>query len=269
MTGLSVDEIRRQARERREQIERGELCESCGLTDCRRDAQRRSVMMGEKRGYVVECCSNKARELQGAENLRQQGIRADMVAGLQRLAGIPERFADATFANFKITMTNGTAVNSAIALATHFEDAKKTGRGLVLVGPVGVGKTHLIVAILKKLIAKGTSARYIYAPDLLGLLRDRSRNPEGASLLDITFREICSESVIAIDDIGVDRDTEWTVAQYTRIIDGRYRTKKITLLATNLGMEDLEAVIGPRSMSRLLESNDVIQMSGTDRRLNP
>lgn len=267
-TGSSVDEIRRQARERREQIERGEVCECCGLSDCRRDVQRRAILMGKGRGYAVECCSNKARELQGAEDLRQRGIHADMVAGMLRIAGIPERFKEADFANFKVTFENGEALRAAMSLVKHFEDQEKHGRGLVLVGPVGVGKTHLIVSALKNLIAKGTSSRYIYAPDLLGMLRGRSRDAEDASLLDITFRELCSERVIAIDDVGIDRDTDWTVAQFTRILDGRYRTKKVTILGTNLGLEDLESAVGARSMSRLLESNDVVQMAGEDRRLN-
>lgn len=265
LLGLSEAQ-RKEAMELQTQIESGAICQYCYLAECPREVKERPIFMGPKRAYPATCCAEKARQLQEAENVRQQGIRSDVVAGLERLAGIPARFKEADFSNFKMNLQNGEAVAAALDLVNHFAEREKTGRGLVLVGPAGVGKTHLGVAVMRRLVSNGIPSRYAYAPDFLELTR---RRPSEMSELGYqTLRAFCTERCLFLDDAGIDRDTEFTVAQYTKLIDCRYREKHPLILATNLGLEDLEGVIGERSMGRLVESNEIIQVAGPDSRLS-
>ena len=242
-----------------------QTCTHCGRPDCDQWVTEHLIRMSGNKAYAVRCCMNEAKRLQDGEDLRQKGIRADMIAGLGRLVGLPERFKDADFSNFKITLENGEAVGAALNFVNGFVEKKETDRGIVFVGSVGVGKTHLGCAILNRLVMQGVSCRYVYAESFLDLCRRRPQDQSEIGYL--TLRAFCEERLIFLDDVGIGTDTEWTEAQYTKLLDARYREKRPIVLATNLGLEDLKKVIGERCLSRLIESNDIVEMGGEDRRL--
>jgi DNA replication protein DnaC len=208
---------------------------------------------------------NEAKRLQDNADLRQKVIRVDLIAGLARLSGVPERFREADFTNYRVDPGNGEAKAAALNLVNKFNEL--TGRGLILCGPIGIGKTHLGCAIINQLVRQGVSCRYIYAESFLEFWRHTGTSDAARILEYQALRALRDEQLIFLDDVGIGTDTVFTETQYTKLLDARYREKRPIVLATNLGLEDLGKVIGERCMSRLVESNEIVEIQGADRRM--
>jgi DNA replication protein DnaC len=107
-------------------------------------------------------------------------------------------------------------------------------KGLLLLGNPGVGKTHLIVAILKQLmLQKGVDCLFCSYQELLRQIRD-SYNPVSLSTESEVVRPVLETEVVAIDDLGAERISDWVEDTVTYLLNYRYTQKKITLLTSNL-----------------------------------
>lgn len=167
----------------------------------------------------------------------------------------------------------------------------KHSRGLFLVGPPGVGKTHLAIATIKQHLFKHggqycpygeknpdenrmydgdmwqetyklSTIAYINTIVLLNQIRASINSNEPASL----YKQAKYADVLFLDDVAAERVTEWTQEQLFAIIDYRYNREKITCFTSNLNVSDLEAKLGDRSMSRILEMTEGVPMVGRDYR---
>ena len=121
-----------------------------------------------------------------------------------------------------------------------------------MIGPVGCGKSHLAVAILREIIAKGYSGLYYNSPDLLRDIRatfDEGRDVTEEDLLD----EVTTTDLLVFDDVGAERSTEFVLDRFYLIINKRYEACKPVIVTTNLDHEELEERLGTRILSRLLE----------------
>ena len=136
---------------------------------------------------------------------------------------------------------------------------------VILSGPTGTGKTYQAWAMWRRwAIAFAQAnhcipeAHFYTAPDLLERLR-RSFDGEPVRL--------STNSMLVIDDLGVERPTEWVMEQLYRLIDERYRMRAPLIVTTNLNGRELRARLGDRLVSRLAEMCHAVRIEGKDRRL--
>ena len=120
---------------------------------------------------------------------------------------------------------------------------------LLLPGGTGTGKTHLMEAIGRQYLEQGSTVRYELLAHLLGKLRDSFRINEDQSVIAPSYLA----EVLLIDDIGLEKPSEWVTEQVTALVDERWRNNRLLVVATNETYEGIEACYGPRLASRLYD----------------
>jgi len=146
--------------------------------------------------------------------------------------------------------------------------------GLLLIGPCGVGKTHLATAIIKALMLnKGVNCLFYDFRDLLKEIQD-SYNPVSQSSELKVLEPVYEAEVLVLDELGASKPTDWVRDTMTQIINTRYNDRKVTIFTSNYldeittpGEETLTDRVGVRLRSRLHEMCKVVMLRGDDYRL--
>ncbi|HBC94806.1 MAG TPA: hypothetical protein DCZ10_18390, partial [Pelotomaculum sp.] len=170
---------------------------------------------------------------------------------------------------------------------TYSTDDIKTGRGLLLIGTYGTGKTHLTIATVRALMET--------APDLFGVrndsqtLYDPTREDYRGlycsffpvmELLDAwrpgseakkqrgewLFHRAKTDDLVVLDDIGAEKATEWTEDRLYAVVDARYRMERATIFTTNSSEKDLLSNGYGKIVSRMFEMTDPVPVTGPDHR---
>ncbi len=188
-------------------------------------------------------------------------------------AAIPARYQDATFENFYLT---GPREPLALAhiWARRFAEAYPVDgeRGAILIGDIGTGKTHLAIAILKRLVNKGFAGRFCDCATLLQDVRG-SYDPQSQENEIRLLSPLFAIPVLIVDDLGSTRPSAWLMDTVATVLDTRYRRGLTTLITTNYPLEAakpgapvLEERLGERVVSRLREMCRFVEMFGPDYR---
>jgi DNA replication protein DnaC len=111
-------------------------------------------------------------------------------------------------------------------------DYPAVDRGLLFMGPAGVGKTHLAVSIIKGLLSKGFAALFYEFGSLLKEIQD-SYNPNTNSSELRVLAPVYQADVLVLDELGATVPTDWVRDTMYQIINKRYNDKKLTIFTTN------------------------------------
>lgn len=190
----------------------------------------------------------------------------------QRLAasGIPKRYAHCTLETFK---EKATVLKNAKARVQEFVDlwpATDEGRGLLLIGGCGVGKTHLAVAALIEIINSNKPGRLLFSnfQDLIQEIQasfDSDEVPSKSELL----RPLLEADLLVLDELGSQKPTTFVQDILYYVINTRYNEERTTIFTTNYSdapadskEEALVQRIGTRLRSRLYEMANLIKFDG-------
>ena len=168
----------------------------------------------------------------------------------KRLAasGLGEGAAHRTLGSFKPNVHPATRRAHTAAVA-YLKDGALPW--LIFSGGVGCGKTHLSRGIGHALIEAGWFVKYMKAPALADAMRATNAPDSPVSLSEYVDRLSVLDYLI-LDDMGMERHTEFSIAEFERMLDYRYENKKHTIISTNLTREEL-ARVSPRLVSRMLD----------------
>jgi DNA replication protein DnaC len=209
---------------------------------------------------------------------------------LLKAAQIPARYANCTLANFEpINHSLATAISNTRHFVENYPFEKM---GMLLVGPIGVGKTHMAVGAIQELIRnKGIACLFCDYRELLKQIQNSYNSSVQTTELEI-LRPVFDTEVLLLDELGAIRPSEWVWDTVSHIINFRYNEKKTTIITTNFPdapsrkgqeperaayasrqkkeaeeaarMETLGDRITDRMHSRLHEMCRIIQMEGSD-----
>jgi DNA replication protein DnaC len=226
---------------------------------------------------------------------------------LQR-ARVPERYRHCDFENYEtdndienVTREQLAAWNRSLAQAklvvqrfaeefTPVTNAR-TEHGLLLMGPCGVGKTHLAVSAMKAIVLRGLSGLFYDYRELLKAIQD-SYSPESQSTEMGVLEPVLKVEILVLDDVGSSKPSPWALETVGHVLNTRYNEKRVTLLTTNFldsdsatnnsaggapaprvaGMrspmieDSLTERVGKRIRSRLYEMCRTVEISAPDYR---
>ena len=175
--------------------------------------------------------------------------------------GIPARFSKSSFDNFEVT-------NSRLATAKGacLEWLSNPSGWLILSGPPGVGKTHLMCSMAAKI----KRCLYVSAVEMFALERKRIDQK------DIQIKDFSTYTgVLFLDELGAGMGTDWERDLIHRLVAVRYDESLPTVFSTNFrfgtGSErslERSGRILPHTASRLLGECRVIEIDSDDRRRN-
>lgn len=164
-------------------------------------------------------------------------------------ARVPERYRHCDFLNYETdnehegpSRAEVDAWNRSLAqaklvverFAQEFSPVREmqSEQGLLLMGPCGVGKTHLVVAALKEIVLRGHSGLFYDYRELLKEIQD-SYNPESQSTEMGVLEPVLKTEVLVLDDLGASKPSPWALETVGHILNSRYNEKRVTLLTTN------------------------------------
>jgi DNA replication protein DnaC len=208
-------------------------------------------------------------------------------------ANIPARYEHCDLSNFEYDpdARSQASIGDARMFAGRFvEEYPIEKTGILFVGTVGVGKTHLSVGILKALVReKGMHCLFCDYRELLKSIQNSYNASVQATEMQI-LRPVFDAEVLVLDELGAVRSTEWVFDTVNYILNSRYNENKTTIITTNFPdkpeqdkleidnlsnrsaadraarRETLGDRIGERMRSRLHEMCKKVEIEGPDYR---
>ncbi|MGB8258940.1 MAG: ATP-binding protein [Terracidiphilus sp.] len=200
-------------------------------------------------------------------------------------AHIPERYRHYTLDGYETAFRGADpSLGRAHLTARRFVDAypvDTAGKGLLFTGSIGVGKTHLAVGVLRRLIQdRGVRGLFCDYRELLKNIQN-SYNPQvNVTELEL-LQPVFNAEVLVLDDLGAQKPNEWVWDTVALILNSRYNDKLTTIITTNYldlpaagaGMSNAQTAareqtlgdrIGDRMRSRLAEMCVRVEMTGED-----
>ena len=186
-------------------------------------------------GRLIDCeCTVRKRKLRSESDLdRRSSLNA---------------FHDSSFDDFDQHISG---MEEAFDIAYAYSRGQ-TKPWLLLSGPVGVGKTHLAVAIGKhSKEVDNLEVIFTVVPDLLDHLR-ASFDPKAEHAYDDRFNQIRNAQLLILDDLGTENATPWAREKLFQIINHRYTERFPTIITTNTDLAKIDDRIASRIMDNRL-----------------
>jgi DNA replication protein DnaC len=209
-------------------------------------------------------------------------------------ARIPKRYEHCDFESFSTELADGktwtvqheqSLKSAKFTVQGFLKSFPGTEKGLVFIGPSGVGKTHLAVAALKELIRRGHGGLFC---DYRELLKDiqASYNLASESTEMAILEPVRTVEVLVLDDLGASKPSDWVRDIVGIVLNARYNENRTTIITTNyldtppsegeatrlpsgklvaaVREDTLEQRIGARMRSRLYEMCRTVEVSAPD-----
>lgn len=214
---------------------------------CHTPRQGRYALQGRVFMPPIRCkCQQK---LYNQEETKRKLLEKQAEIERMKASGLQDK------ALYDYTFDKDNGINPEMAYAhkyvENWEDMKANSSGLLLWGNVGTGKSFFAGCIANALLEKGVPVLMTNFSRILNTLtgmhfEDRNQ------FIDSLNRY----SLLIIDDLGIERNSEFALEQVFNVIDSRYRSKKPLIVTTNLTLTELNSapdVAHRRIYDRILE----------------
>ena len=178
---------------------------------------------------------------------------------------VSKRYRDKTFLNFGKSRSPK-AYEACRTYARNFLSNRDQGMGLFITGAVGSGKTHLVSAIIDYIARvhkqEVDDLIFITSVNLLSKIKFSFEDKTTEDLIT-DFEEA---DLLAIDDLGIEKSSDWTNEIFYKIIDSRYSNLMPTIITSNFTDAELKEKMSERIVSRIYEMCIGIRLTAKDYR---
>lgn len=224
----------------------------CGNCHTRKQTEVR--LFGEVRRPMCICkCEAERRETERMQMELQEKVKEYRRIGISNASMWEWTFANDDHSNKKLS-------EAMQRYADNFDDFRKQGKGLLLFGTVGTGKTYFAACIANALIDRGLRC-------MMTRISDVAENIFNGKCTCHDFNKF---PLLVLDDLGAERKTEYMQEIVYDVIDSRYRARLPLIVTTNLTSKELQypsEISYQRTFSRLLEMCLPVNVEGENRRL--
>ncbi len=229
-------------------------CEKCHTpVQCRINMNGKETIVGCICKCRAEELEREKKRLEEEERIRR--IQRMKATGIQEKHLLEWRFEIAD---------NSKDIQIGKRYVENWKKVRADNLGLLLWGEVGSGKSFLAACIANALLEQGIPVLMTNFSKIL--------NQMGAMYSEERYQYIASFSnfpLLIIDDLGIERSTEYALEQVYAVIDERYKSGLPLIITTNLTIAELRNpadVPHARIYSRILEMCTPVNISGGDRR---
>jgi len=227
--------------------------------------------------YEQQEAERKAKEI-AEEKAKAEKELQEKILHIRKESGMGERFLQKTFQSFITETTEQKKIkNIAQSYARMFDKSlPKRGEplpsrnGFIICGTKGTGKSHIASAIANDLINRGIGVICMTERNLYDSIRKTYSQDDGGNESYVRGRYE-RVPLLIIDDLGKEKPTEWTLATFYAIIDGRYDRAMPTIITTNYDIKSLIERLTPKGndnitadaiVDRFNEMCEIIEMKG-------
>lgn len=234
-----------------------------GLLYCGSCNTAKQVKLNGRFGGIINCDCRCELEKYEKEQIQLKQQEKELATSHLRNSGIHNLLMH----HWTFEKDNGSSpklINTAKRYVNGWEDMKSKKIGLCFFGGVGTGKTYAAACIANALIDKGNRVLMTDFSRILNAMQSFETKDKNAYI-----DNICNCDLLIIDDLGVERQSDYALEICEQVIDGRIKAGKPLILTTNIPLETLKNPSDmkyARMYSRILEMTVPIQSTGTDKR---
>ncbi|PZR96597.1 MAG: hypothetical protein DLM69_10675 [Candidatus Chloroheliales bacterium] len=174
------------------------------------------------------CAAGVARERDDLKKREAEYLDERAVAWGQ--TGLPVRWRDYTLTSSPVSRASDVWLGVQQWLT-------QPEQGCVITGPTGTGKTGLVVGMLRARSGEpGWAVRYVFTPELLSNLKDAYQHDRSEEEILAPLRSV---RLLALDDLGIERRTDWSSDKLGELISVRHAHALPTIVASNFDLERL------------------------------
>lgn len=211
---------------------------------------------------VRSCLCKCAEEAREAEQRRREHEEFLLKCEKYRRLGFEdEKMQQWTFANDD--GGNPALTKAMLNYVANFGALKAQGKGLLMYGSVGSGKTYAACEVANELIDKGHPVLVTNFIKIVNILQENFSGRQ--KYIDSLNRF----SLLVLDDLDVERDSDYMLENVYSVVDARYRAGLPMIITTNLTgakLKNPDNISKERIYSRLLERCHPIEVNAKDRR---
>jgi DNA replication protein DnaC len=188
-------------------------------------------------------------------------------------AGIPARYRHCTLETFELWNPEDPTLAKTLRAVQEFVNTFPSGeKGLLLMGAVGTGKTHLAVAAMQQIMREKTPPVRGRFADFTALVLEIQMTFDGSGSSREILRPLIEADLLVLDELGAGKTTPWVMDLLYYLVNTRYLEDRTTIFTTNFSdfargqTESLTERVSPRIRSRLYEMCRRLELRGRDYR---
>lgn len=207
----------------------------CGVCKGKKQVRLKASALTDGKEMLVRCiCKCQVEERKRRKQEEENKKEMERIERLRSSSLIDDRLRKARLATFQQTKDNQKVFNVAKQYIEQFEKMYENRQGIIFWGEVGTGKSYTAACIANELLENRVP---VVMTSFVKILQNIQGNQEEEKVI---MARLNDARLLIIDDLGTERNTDYSLEKVYNIIDSRYRVGKPLILTTNMTIKEMQ-----------------------------